>query len=370
MGIYSSKAFTESANNTVEVEPQLYSESMGLMETTYCILAESEANWNTFMKAVGLQELSYMESYGEEMVYTEGTASDFFTRAKDWFKRLFAKIKGLFEKFVAKIRSYISSDADFIRKYEDKIRQGAGKIPSTAEFKGYKFENIHKFMIPDSIKESTTDYSAYFPSFTALNNETKIDKLKEDIKEWRSKNKEEELDKKRALLLGKSDGKISSSDFMEELTDYLKGDKETFDDTYLSNNYKTFIDEIKDSKKSINTAKDEFNNIKKNINEAIREVEKHESGYKDNIKDETVERDKKLLDQKITIAQEMISFYKDILQIYTTANGKHLEFLKQYNRQCKAICVKLVGFANRQSSENASYNYFQSERHVGGITLV
>ena len=401
MGIYSSQALG-CARTTVEVEPQYYSESMDIMETTFCIVAESENNWNTFMKAVGLQELAYLEAYGEEMVYTEGAVGDFFARAKDWFKKLFAKVKGLFEKFMAKIRSLISSDSSFVSKYEDKIREGAGKVPSSAEFKGYPYTNIHKFKMPSldtemqslgsRVKGINPKYIDKLIDGRHSNQTGNLEQLKKDIEEL----KDEKLhidryvyDEVRGDIIaagtGKQQRKCSSSDFVEEFTEALRGDKETFDDRYLSD-YSKFVNEIRTSSESINKAKEDFNTMKDNINEAISDIEEWESKlkddrstYEDNVNkrandDKMADADLKsnnmAFDYALDLAKTTGEVMKNVLQIATTANGIHLNLMKAYRNQCKAICVKLVGFASRQSSENASYNYFQSESPVSGIRLV
>lgn len=369
MGIYSSNSlFKDNDVTTVTVEAQTYSESLEILETGFMIVEENEKNWNALMKAVGLQELSCLESTGEEMVYTEAAKNEFVSGVVAFFKRAFAKIKGLFEKFIAKITSLVRSDEVFVKNYEAKILEGAKNIPDTLKFKGYEFPGLDKFYLPTKDVFEVNDKLSRILSDLEIspneNYELETDKIASTIEDWENSTKEEKLDEIRGSLIPDNNGAVSSKEFSSKLKESLLGEKKELGKSYLSN-ASDFIKEIKEAKETKNKAKEDFEALRENINKAIKEMKNYEGEG----------NDEELKSVEVKAAHLVADYFKAQLAIYTKANSVHLDCLKKRNRQCKAICVKLVGYAVSQpqpkaSAQNSSANYFQSEKPVTGIELV
>ncbi len=382
MGIYSNMTtnYYGTSQELNECEAQIFPESMDILECTFQTLVEAEENWNIFRKAVGLNELNCLVSTGEEYIYEAGGAVSFLENAKQWFVKLFQKIKGIFEKFIAKVASFVSSDAKFVNKYEDKISEGSKKIPASTTFNGYMFEGLKKFNIKNYSGMISSDNSkgdALLKTIKSLNTATisaasdngtiNDDKLKKQLEEF-CNGSEAGLKSLRGNMCGQSTG-LESGEFAKEFRDYLYGDKESLDDSYLSK-YTEFIAEIKEAKQCKAKAKEDFDEIKKLINENISRLESYKQDLKDKDNSQDNDKSKKAKENLVKYIDATINSAKEGLTVVTTANGIHLAALKDYNRQCKAICVKLVGFASRQSAENASAIYQNEYPALGSLNFI
>lgn len=373
MGIYSSNSLYKNNDvKTVTVEAQHYSDSLSIMETGYLILEENEANWNTLMKAVGLQELNCLETTGSEMVYTEAAKNEFVDGVITWFKNAFAKIKGLFDKFMAKINSLIKSDEAFVKKYEAKILDGAKNIPDSLSFKGYEFKNLLDWDFPDDKNFDINSDNVFRKCIDFVNAEGEynddgdIEYDTEGIKKAVEQFEEQKKVNMEAIIgeLFDFSQKCTSKEFASKFKPYLYGEKKVLGVDYLSD-AKTFIEEIKSAKTTKDEAKKDFEKLRNSINTGIKFMKKYQSNS----------NDKESADATTKMVHLCAGYYKDILNVYNKANSIHLKALHDYNRQCKAICVKLVSYSTiggkeKRTSENASANYFQSEVPVGGIELV
>lgn len=358
MGIYS----MSNTANVVAVEAQAYPDSMSIMETALTAVIETESNWTTLMKAVGIQELAVLESTGEEIVYEAGTLRDFANTVKEFFVKIIKKVKGIFESFIAKINSYISDDKEFVKKYRKDVLMGAQNIPDTFTFKGYTFKGVAEFAgrlstVYDS-KVVDGDYKQI--AYDATSADTKLNNKNREIT---NKSYKDGLELIRGKMIG-DDKKYEASEFSKEFTDYLQGsDKETFDDRDIANNIGTYMAEIEAASETKKNAKKQLDVTVKAINNFIRNIDNIAKEYEREISDSSKSNGEKTRSSNAaTYLRDMSSYYKEISQIYTTANGLFLSALKKRNRQYKAICVKVLSFKNRKPV-NASYSY-QSESGV------
>lgn len=73
------------------------------------IIYETETNWNTLMKAIGILELASVEKHGE-VIYEAVDIKAFFRKIKEFFKGLLEKIGRLFKKMIEKIKSLFSKN--------------------------------------------------------------------------------------------------------------------------------------------------------------------------------------------------------------------------------------------------------------------
>ena len=356
MGIYSN--IVNNSAKSVFVESQTYPDSLSILETGYLILEESERNWNTFMKAVGLQELNYFQNTNEDMVYTEANVSEFFSTAIAWFKSLFAKIKGLFDKFIAKITSIVRSDEVFVKKYKNKIIEGAKNLPDTVKFKGYEInEKLHDFKLStDAGMTNESDPLSFICSYLSIDKKDLKDEKKVDeaITEWKTGTLREELKATLMSLLLQGDICSDEKEFPNMLKTYFIGEKKELDKSYLSS-ADEFIAIISGAKQQKEAAKETFNTIKDKINKSINAIE---NIGKDNNS------------ASVKLGKCVIEGLKDELFIDEKAYSVQLECLKKDVAQSKSICVKLIGFAASSKKENVKEStYFQHEKSVSGIEL-
>ncbi len=135
MGVYSLNRTNEIELNA-SVEECVYEPGM---EGAMAIVAESEANYNAIMQAIGVAELCVYESTGKEMVYESSNIKGFFGKVKEFFLKMWEKIKGLFQKFFAMFDQYVKSDKEFINKYRNVLLKVNTR---NFEYKGFKYTNL------------------------------------------------------------------------------------------------------------------------------------------------------------------------------------------------------------------------------------
>ena len=125
-----------------DVEPEVYDESMEIMDIGMQIMEESATDWNNMMKAIASVELGYVIENHQEMIYEAVDIKAWGEKVINWFKSILKKILGMLQTAKAKFMSWASKDATFLNKYEDRIKEGAGKLPSGFSFKGYEFNDL------------------------------------------------------------------------------------------------------------------------------------------------------------------------------------------------------------------------------------
>ena len=119
------------------VEPVFYDEDLSFMEMGALAVEEATNDWNQFMRAIALTELSYVvESGGEELIYEAVDIRTMADKVVAWFKKLWAKIKGIAETALAKFMSFGKNDQAFISKFSQKIYDGATNMPEGFSYKG------------------------------------------------------------------------------------------------------------------------------------------------------------------------------------------------------------------------------------------
>lgn len=321
MGVYSI------SNREVELTTRIIecAHEPGL-EGAYHIVAESEANYNAIMQAVGVAELAAYEATGEEMVYEAGDIEVFFTKMKEYFLNILEKIKGLFKKFFAMLDTFIKSDKDFASKYRKQI---TGANANGLKFKGYKFDltainlktasaNMDKQQLERPTSGTLMEINDYITRF---------------------EDKAEILELMRAKALSEG-GHLSASEFTKKLFTKLRsGEDSKTELTNIKPDEELTVITTSDSLKK--TAQEQFDTIEKEIKEIIKTIEKDKKELKEQ-KTDSVDA-VKLKAANIKAASVHINNLKNKISILQVINGAKLTAIKDRNRQAKAICVALVG---------------------------
>lgn len=342
MGVYSiSNRQVELTTGVIECahEPGL--------EGAYHIVAESEANYNAIMQAVGVAELAVFESTGMEMVYEAGDVKGFFGKMKEFFLNLWEKIKGLFKKFFAMFDSYVKSDKDFINKYKKHLMTVNTK---DFKYKGYKF-TLEKV----DLNNMRSKIDSYLPNSTPVGK----DNLEKFIKQY--EDRAELMEKLRGESLGK--GTLEASEFTKELFSLLRNGEDSKDD--LENiSVSEQIIHISENNKLKKDAEEQYKVIEKEIKAAIKSCESIEKELLKSVPDKTDKDKTELRSLQIKAANVHISNLRDGLSILQIANGAKLTAIKDCNRQAKAICVALMNYKPKNESTSVYESGF-----LAGVTL-
>ena len=338
------------------VEPVFYDEDLSFMEMGALAVEEATNDWNQFMRAIALTELSYViESGGEELIYE---AVDIRTMADNvikWFKKLWAKIKGIADTAMAKFVSFGKDDQKFLTKYKGKILDGEKNIPSGFSFKGYKFdaEAISKF---PSLVESSSKAERD-------NADKKINAVMVNLQkasQMDSKSFNESLDQYRGALAGTSS--VTQSEFQKALKKSFYGSDAK---TYINKSDVSANDAIKvidGAKEAIEKAKEMEKTIKESIDGSIEKVNKEAERYNveaDNTTPGAGSGSRENSNTKAAAMTNLSKYLKSIETVNSIAFSTYITALKDRNRQSKAICVKLVSYTNSAKAKavGESYSY-------------
>lgn len=337
MGLYSSYS-----NNTVVNYESVNLDTVeapvidNFAEAGIMFAVETEKNYNALMEAVGISELNYFEENGKEMVYTEGTLSGFFAKAKEFFKKIIAKVAQITKAFFAKIDSFTKSDKEFLNKYRKDLNKGSYK---DMKFKGYKFTNLDWAPVTDMgiaamVKDATGNIDSWADAA-----ETKCDEFIKDCEG----NYEDRIEGAREFVLtGKSGSGFTGNEFQKEIFEYFRdgeSSKEELDADIPA--MMTILANSSDAKKN---AEKTFRAIEKQANKDIRALEKAERDL------ENVKETSELHSKRIRCSNYEIRLHKDILNIDSIVNSGLLQALKDQSRQAKAVCVKALTYKEKNES--------------------
>lgn len=325
------------------------------IEAAWGIVAESEANYNAIMQAVGVEELMVYESTGEEMVYEASQVSGFFGKVKEFFMKIWEKIKGLFKKFFAMFDSYTKNDKDFINKYKSHLLKVDTR---NFEYKGFNFDKTKlNISLSDVDKKVAAQANSIVgPMATSLDS-TKLDNY---IKA--AEDRVDIVEKMRGAAIGESS--LTATEFTKELFKMFRSGEES----------KETLDNINVSELLMNIAAN--NDLKKNAEKAFKDLEKT---IKDEIKTlEKAEKDMtknmpeagELRAKQIRHANNVIYFKKEKMNILQVVNGAKLTAIRDLNRQSKAICVALMNYKPKNESFEFEDDYSSlNEGFLSGVVL-
>ena len=102
--------------------------------------AECRENSNAIIKALGVNELAYLESTGSsEVIYEASGIGGIFEKIKMVFRKIIEKIKKIFHTFIAKMQSVFGNARVFANKYGKEVAGKWGNVKNDWSISGYKF---------------------------------------------------------------------------------------------------------------------------------------------------------------------------------------------------------------------------------------
>lgn len=348
MGMFSYKSnyLTESMIDLDSIQAQECFEE-NAMDSAFRIVAENTANWNSIMEAIGMDELAVYESTGREMVYEGGTVSAIFDKIKDFFKKLIEKIKGIFAKFMTVLNSWVKSDSEFVKKYKSDILKANIE---NFQFKGYKF-TFNRISLSQCNQSISEDIKSSFSNRLITNGTTgEFEAAAREIKDGM----EEALEIYRGQMLGRDNSRIETSEFAKECFESFRNgesEKELLDESDID--ISDCLLTIETTEKTKREAEKLYKAIQKGFTDAIREVD----GYsKECLRNVTKGPDEELNAAKVKYYSSVCSYGEQCKSINTIFFGAYIQAIKDKNRQCKSICVKLL---TRKQPKNESTSWYE-----------
>lgn len=317
------------------------------LEGAYHIVAESEANYNAIMQAVGVAELAVFESTGMEMVYEAGDVKGFFGKMKEFFLNLWEKIKGLFKKFFAMFDSYVKNDKDFVNKYKKDIL--------SANTKGFKYKGFNFTLDAVDVEKAATKIDSLLPNSTPSN--------KAGLEEFVRKHEDrvELVEKMRGAAIGESS--LEAAEFTKELFAKLRSGEDTKEelDNVSAHDQLIAISENSALKKA---AEKQYKDLEKEVKDAIKSLEKAEKDLLKGVPNKGDKEATELRALEIKAANVHVANLRDKLNVLQIVNGAKLTAIKDCNRQAKAICVALMNYKPKNESTSVYESGF-----LAGVTI-
>lgn len=343
MGLYSSKnaiygGYFEAAIDLDNVE-ESYVDSFD--EAAIMAVVESEQNYNSLMKAVGIAELNFLEENGQEMVYTEANVSGFFAKIKEFFKKIIAKIASILKAFFAKIDSFTKTDKEFLNKYrKDLLKLNLKDM----KVNGYKFTHIDDKNFVQNLTELKSVGNCD-PDNLATADAAKCDAV---IEADEKDNISPLVEAIRGASVG--EGKLEAGEYNKSLFEYFRDGNSSKDE--IDVDIVAELGVLAAYAETKKTAEKAFRENEKEINDFIKTLDKAEKNLLNEKKTGTEATLQGKRVRAINIASRTA---KEIAAVNTTYFGAKLQALKDQSRQAKAICVKALTYKNRNEAAGVDY---------------
>lgn len=329
-----------------------------LVEDALIGIAESEENYNNIMKACAYNELVNFQENGTEYVFTEASAGGFIATAKQFFANIWQKIQALFKKFAIMIGRFVQDDKTFVEKNKATIVAGLANIPKDAKFKGYKFDGLSKW--DGALRDMTTQIKIDLSTVDSHTRNAGNNKPTDDY------NRDEVNAKLRAELVGET-GEMTQSEFNKKLYEMFRG-SDSKDDIDIDNAL------VNDAMATLTAAK----KVRENSNKAYKELKK----YFDKVdaalnkasanitksygKDGGMDTD--TASNALVNLKRDIDYNKMLSSALQAGNGIYLTCLKDYSRQCKAICVRVATYRTPKN-EGAGFTHYEGAGFLNNVVL-
>ena len=299
--IYGSSIYTAPVNEsnildnvpTINVIPE---NCISFGEAALYVSDSIEESYNEMMQSIGLNELSYFESTGKEIVYEDADSDTekkgLFAAIKGFFTKVFGAIKDLFTKAFNWIKEHVEK---FTNAVKEKIQSIVGKVV-TKQVK--KLDDAIK--VSDKFGANKDGKEKKYGKFTP---DSVIDKYQKKFNSEcasvlaRLQDDSDELENKYSI-------KDTKSTFKEA---YKKGSKEITRSNIAS--VKAELEKWTDGGKFIDSLKSAYNGIKSSLNKAYKDLKNS------NKKDGSDDLKKKLKNTK-TVTQYLTSYFGMLINAY------------------------------------------------------
>ena len=142
MGLYtnSSRYVSSDVLDYTNVPTYFTEGNINFQELGIVAAAECRQNSNAIIKAIGINELAYLESTGSpEVIYEASGIKNVFEKIKMVFRKIIEKVKKIFHTFMAKMQSIFINNKDFANKYSKEVIRKWANVSNEWSISGYKF---------------------------------------------------------------------------------------------------------------------------------------------------------------------------------------------------------------------------------------
>lgn len=276
-------------------------EDYTIAEASATVISEQEENWNKFMQAVGIDELSSVME-GSQIIYEGGRLEKFKETLVKWFEYAKKKLADITKAFMDQVDKFVA------KANSSTVKSLKGvKVPSGFTYKGYEFKNL----------DQTPKYEF---ANVALNDPAKIISDKE------------RYNKSRAIkdLVG-----IETSNLQASVKNkYFGSEMVELKNINLEEQYK-YITGAGAMKKA---AKQSYNSAKKSLDKIIKEI------------NSLAKKSEKGTDVSTALGI-LGTYYKTFANGAVTVHSTYMRAIGARSRQALAICVNVAVEAKRAENK-------------------
>lgn len=340
------------------------------------IIVQTEQNWYTMMKAVGLSELNAIETDGD-VIYEAANVTSFFTAIKNFFKKLFQKIAALFKTFAMRIYANSRDAQTFCDKYKDQIESLT--VPKDFEYQGYDFEHIDESVPFANWDDSELDKIQ--KDLGTIQDDDEAKKRKQDVDNYANTDKENDVREgiRGEVLFRNKSKKITTDEWEEEVFKYFHKNQ-TEKDTINNVSPTHYRDEIINANKYKSVIDEDFTKFRSEYNKLMQELEKMQNELsKHTLRDTSTPGNnnttgtKKETDPVVDIKLKLARIYADRNKFkYECASyvyNAQLNAIEEHNKQYKAVLVKLLS-KSRMSTKKLDENTEFGVSHYNALNNI
>lgn len=275
-------------------------EDYTIAEASATVISEQEENWNKFMQAVGIDELSSVME-GSQIIYEGGRLEKFKETLVKWFEYAKKKLADITKAFMDQVDKFVA------KANSSTVKSLKGvKVPSGFTYKGYEFKNL----------DQTPKYE--FATVDLSNTE----KIVADKEKYNKTNAIKDL-------VG-----TETENIKEAVRKKYFGEKVEMKNINLEEQYK-YITSAGAMKKA---AKQSYNSAKKSLDKIIKEInslaKKSEKG------------------SDVSTALGVVgSYYKTFANGAIVVHSNYMRAIGARSRQALAICVNAAVEAKRAENK-------------------
>lgn len=303
------------------------------LEEAFCIIYESEYNYNQILRCIGINELkSFVE--GKEFVFTEADKNGFFETIKKWLLEAFRKVTEWFQKIVNKFREATGLDKKFVEKHSKEIADGYAAIVEKggddAKVDTYTFENLIKD-ITDA--ENDKYFKHLDPNQHVLDANLDAIHVGDDDVGFQPSDAQREVDSMERMkvteLLG--DG-VTMANLAERLTAYCRGEKKSVN---IADEKELSADRVIERMKQdfVGGVQKIFKGIKQNFHVRIAEIDKlRRACSKDN--------DEAVVAKKLAVCERYMADIRHDLRVENIKSAVYISAISARATRDRALAKK------------------------------
>lgn len=327
---------------------------MSFSEAALYVAESINADYNSLMESIGIEELAVFESTGMEIVYEGERLNNFKEGVIKFFQRAWKAIKGFFEKILG---WFEEKRKESVRKFGAKISAAdLSKLPDGTKLgkigRYGNFEDVARKISGNTdgfLKSVDSKFKDICRNYDELNKKRDYEKdEKSEVHEAAKEAKEKFMNNIFKDTTGYS---VNSMDELRKAinTELYESDVEV-DKSNIKYYLKEMIDVVIDGKAN-KTIKEMYKGSKKMIDDAISRAKKYDGS-------------------RVLASKEEISIYREALSINNAVKGTIMNLYKKQYAEYRVVLVKIYTKIGKIKATNESVEQTVVESQISLVESI